>query len=242
MKRNPKMFQFVESGIRKKNCLWNPDSWALQSRIQFKKILNPANHWNPVLGNPESTAWNPEFKAVSVFPYMRGEFYFNFCIKHSFWSMKLKVQRHNLVVLVQWRIKGRGWEVPVPPLSQGLDDRPRPPPPSLIWRSGSATVVVYITSLLTIQVSLLSEPTFVRENVTYDLVFLYLLLYFSHDLSGTFSYSDDFQMLIFSDSIILLVFVKQFSQCCNIERMKIIYLLFWRILDSVDFQRSTNWN
>ena len=82
-----------------------------------------------MLGNPESTTWNPEFKAVSVFPYMRGEFYFNFCIKHSFWSMNLKVQRHNLVVLVQWRIKGRGWEVPVPPLSQGLDDRPRPPPP-----------------------------------------------------------------------------------------------------------------
>ena len=25
-------------------------------------------------GNQESTAWNPEFKAVSVFPYMRGEF------------------------------------------------------------------------------------------------------------------------------------------------------------------------
>ena len=140
-----------------KNCLWNPESWALQSRIQFKKILNPANHWNPVRGNPESTTWNPEFKVVSVFPYMRGEFYFNFCIKHSFWSMNLKVQRHNLDVLVQWRIKGRGWEVPVPPLSQGLDDRPRPPlPPSLIWRSGSASVVVYITSLLTIQVSLLS--------------------------------------------------------------------------------------
>ena len=174
----------LESG--KKNCLWNPESWALESRIQFKKILNPTNDWNPVPGNPESTTWNPEFKAVSVFPYMRGEFYFNFCIKHSFWSMNLKVQRHNLVVLVQWRIKGRGWEVPVPPLSQGLDDRPCPPlPPSLIWSSGSASVVVYITSLLTIQVSLLSEPTFVRENATYDLVFL---LYSSHaDLSGTFS-------------------------------------------------------
>ena len=176
----------LESG--KKNCLWNPESWALESRIQFKKILNPTNDWNPVPGNPESTTWNPEFKAVSVFPYMRGEFYFNFCIKHSFWSMNLKVQRHNLVVLVQWRIKGRGWEVPVPPLSQGLDDRPRPPPPpppTLIWGSGSASVVVYITSLLTIQVSLLSEPTFVRENATYDLVFL---LYSSHaDLSGTFS-------------------------------------------------------
>ena len=133
MKRNPEIFQFVESGIRQKNCLWNPESWALESRIQFKKILNPTNDWNPVPGNPESTTWNPEFKAVSVFPYMRGEFYFNFCIKHSFWSMNLKVQRHNLVVLVQWRIKGRGWEVPVPPLSQGQGisgwpTSPSPPP------------------------------------------------------------------------------------------------------------------
>ena len=38
--------------------------------------------------------------------------------------------------------------------------------------------------------------------------------------------STDFQMYVFCDSIILLVFVKQFSQRCNIERMKIIYLLF----------------
>ena len=124
------------------------------------------------------------------FPCMRGGFSFNFCIKHSFWSMKLKVHaqaelsRPSPVADQGERLGGPG---PSPYLRVWMTAPPAPPP-SLMRRSRSATVVVYITSLLTIQVSLLSELTFVRENATYDLVFLYLLFYFSYaDLSGTFS-------------------------------------------------------
>ena len=54
-------------------CLRNPESWALESGIQLKEsgILlkignqNPSStdkDVNPLPGNPESTAWNPERK------------------------------------------------------------------------------------------------------------------------------------------------------------------------------------
>ena len=45
------------------------------------------------------------------------------------WNSKY-MHRQNLVVLVQWRIKGKGWEVPGPPLISGSGWLlPRPPLP-----------------------------------------------------------------------------------------------------------------
>ena len=55
-------------------CLWPPESWALESRIQFK---NPTNDWNPESKfhwqrsviqymNKESTAWNPESRLPGI--------------------------------------------------------------------------------------------------------------------------------------------------------------------------------
>ena len=77
-------FPFRESGFRNPgNFAWNPKSWALESRIQFKESGMP-----PMMGirnlsfneksqeswtwNSESTAWNPESESVLIlgFPYM----------------------------------------------------------------------------------------------------------------------------------------------------------------------------
>lgn len=43
MKRTPEIFQFVESGIWNKIACEIRNPGALESRIQFKKILNPTN-------------------------------------------------------------------------------------------------------------------------------------------------------------------------------------------------------
>ena len=70
--RNPRNF-----------CLWNPESWALESGIQLKesrillkiRIQNSSStdtDLNPVPGNPESSSWNPESKTV-LDPLIWGE-------------------------------------------------------------------------------------------------------------------------------------------------------------------------
>ena len=161
MKRNPKIFQFVESGIRKKISseirnprLWNPEysfrkSWILlTTEIQCLEIRNPQR--------------GIQNSRLSRFPLHEG-------------GILLSASK---IVFGRWNSKYTGRTSrpsPVADQGEGLGGPGTP----LIWRSGSATVVVYITSLLTVQVSLLSEPTFVRENAIYDLIFLYLLLYFS---------------------------------------------------------------
>ena len=71
----PKSGKFVACGIRNLGnfCLWNPESWALESGIQLKKygipltmigIQNPSStdkDWNPVPGiqNPRRGIQNP---------------------------------------------------------------------------------------------------------------------------------------------------------------------------------------
>lgn len=72
-------FLLVESGIRKKFCLWNPEqagSWnpeysTMNPKFHLSNDWNPESkfyrqHWNRMPGtwNPESTAWNPETKTV----------------------------------------------------------------------------------------------------------------------------------------------------------------------------------
>ena len=50
--RNPE--NFVESGIRKHFCLWNTESWALESRIQLKESEVPLMI-GILIQNPSST-------------------------------------------------------------------------------------------------------------------------------------------------------------------------------------------
>ena len=179
MKRNPKIFQFVESGIRKKISseirnprLWNPEysfrkSWILlTTEIQCLEIRNPQR--------------GIQNSRLSRFPLHEGGILLSASkIVFGRWNSKYTGRTSRTSPVAD---PGEGLVGPGTPLSPGSGCPPSPPPPPpfpLIWRSGSATVVVYITSLLTVQVSLLSEPTFVRENAIYDLIFLYLLLYFS---------------------------------------------------------------
>ena len=65
----------LESGIQKTFCWYNPESWALESRIQLKEsiILPAIGIWIqvPLTRNPESrvfnsesTTWNPQSKTV----------------------------------------------------------------------------------------------------------------------------------------------------------------------------------
>ena len=71
-----------------KFCLWNPESWTLESGIQLKEsgipintgIQNPSSRdkdWNPVPEIRKSTAWNQESKTVfdSLTPYTRRVFW-----------------------------------------------------------------------------------------------------------------------------------------------------------------------
>ena len=68
-------FLHLESGILEIFCLWNPESWALESGIQVWesgipltiRIRNPSSTEKDLESskwNPESTAWNPESKSV----------------------------------------------------------------------------------------------------------------------------------------------------------------------------------
>jgi len=68
-------FLLLEPGIWSL-CFWNPESWALESPIQFKKfgipptigIRNPSStdkNLEPSDWNPGSTAWDTESKTVS---------------------------------------------------------------------------------------------------------------------------------------------------------------------------------
>ena len=67
--------QMGESGFRNPEnfCLWIPESWALESRIQLNELgislmtemQNPKFHRQKLKSStrhPESTVWNPESK------------------------------------------------------------------------------------------------------------------------------------------------------------------------------------
>ena len=54
-----------ESGIRQSFCLWNPESLALESGIQFKESVLPLTKTGTNAWNPKSAAWNQQAKTVS---------------------------------------------------------------------------------------------------------------------------------------------------------------------------------
>ena len=160
MKRNPGIFQFVESGI------WNPEK-----KIACK-IRNPGL-WNPEYSSRKS--WillTTKIQCLEIRNPRRG--IQNSRLSRSPLHIGGILLSASKIVFGQWNSKytgrtsgtspvadqGEGLGGPGSPLISGsgwpISPSPPPPPPSLIWCSGSASVVVYITSLLTIQVSLLS--------------------------------------------------------------------------------------
>ena len=65
----PGVLEIFSCGIRnwsRKNLLWNPESWALESGIQLKESGIPLTIGirNPSSTDKESVTWNPEFKNV----------------------------------------------------------------------------------------------------------------------------------------------------------------------------------
>ena len=87
-------FLLMESGIREKICLWNPESWGLESRIQLHESAIPQysiNDWNPEFKsstdkdwNPESTAWNTESFSLL------GRAYFQIYPGSGHWGIKCR--------------------------------------------------------------------------------------------------------------------------------------------------------
>ena len=99
--------------------------------------MNPANHWNPVPGNQESTAWNPEFKAVSVSPTWGGILLSASKIVFGRWNSKYTGRTSRPSPVAD---QGEGLGGPGTPLISGskwppspLPPPPPPPPPPFAY-------------------------------------------------------------------------------------------------------------